>query len=931
MNDDERLREALLEIELLRRREAERSRESTAVLTALETLTATKDAKAGISALLKSIQTALDCAFVALFEVEGDFLVLRFPESAALPAVRWNAPILCSKGRHIVDISSTKGLRDTIPEAFEQWQSLVSMPFAEGQQRMVLAAFSPDRAAFSRSDAELLKRLATIASQAIIQRTLEQQSDFLSAVIDASPVSVAIADARDDLPLVYVNSAFTALTGYSADEVIGRNCRVLSAEDWDSDVRIAIRETLKEQTEGSFLLRNRRKSGEVFWNELRLFPIKSLDGEVTQIVATQTDATDRVNAERERDYARERMEGALSSTSEAFMIVGSGGDVRFVNEMFRDLFSFVEIEIDQPLSTFNLSQLLNAAPQDNQKAPLIVLRDKINREIKLPSGRQALLRSSPMEDGGAVISATDITQTKVNERILRQRLAAIENSQDGIAIGDVDGRVLHTNPSLLDLWNLEKESEGLGRKWTSFYGKTTQRDFAAAEAAFFAEGVWRDEATMPHPDGPQVHDVSISLVPDVGTVLIVRDVTERQQEDEERSRLRRQLDRAQMQEQLSQISAGLAHDFNNLLSAIMGSAALIDTFADIPPPAQKAAGRIKTAAERAAELVDGFMDLGLRERQAERLNLGDALLTTVDLAQVGAPAETSLTTSIYKDPIWIMASRTDLLQAVMNLVVNGLDALEGEPGEIEVVLGAPTVPDSPNDFAVGTQMDGQIYAPIRISDTGSGMTEEVRAKVLEPYFTTKGNSGSGLGLAIVVTTIKANGCLLALESEVGVGTTFTIYWPVDEPVVTHPDPMAPVLTDRRGLPLLIVDDQEEVASALGAELTAAGFEVAELNDAEAAIETILEDRDGWGCVISDYDMPHTNGGDLVARLTRDAPEVPVIIVSALARRMTDTRVKSARAVLSKPVQTDRLVATINKALNAEIEERQDADLDSGRS
>ena len=252
---------------------------------------------------------------------------------------------------------------------------------------MVLVAFSPDRAAFDKSDAELLRRLATIASQAIIQRTLEQQSDFLSAVIDASPVSVAIADAQDDLPLVYVNSAFTALTGYRSDEVIGKNCRVLSAEDWDSDIRKAIRTTLEKRTEGTFLLRNRRKNGQVFWNELRLFPIHAPDGTVTQIVATQTDATDRVSAERERDAARDRMEGALSSTSEAFMIVGSAGDVRFANTVFRDLFGFIDFQVDYPMSRITFAKLLNTPLDNVSKVPLNALRGKINREIKLPNGR----------------------------------------------------------------------------------------------------------------------------------------------------------------------------------------------------------------------------------------------------------------------------------------------------------------------------------------------------------------------------------------------------------------------------------------------------------------------------------------------------------------------------------------------------------------
>ncbi len=680
MTDDEPLREALLEIELLRQRETDRARASTAILSALEAMTSQKGASEGVTALLASIRGTLGCGLVALFDADKAGLTMRFPDDHGLV---WHAPGLLKKPRRAVDIHTTTGLWDTLPDAFEPWRSLLSVPLHEGSQEMVIVAFSAERAAFDRTDTDLLQRLATIASQAIVQRALEQHSSFLSSVIDASPISVAIAEARDDLPLIYVNSAFTELTGYSSDEVIGQNCRMLTAERRGSDMRKAIRKTLEHEEDGTFLLRNKTKEGAVFWNELRLFPIKDAKGTVTQYVATQTDATERVTAEAERN------------------------------------------------------------------------------------------------------------------------------------------------------------------------------------------------------------------------------------------RLRRQLDHAQMQERLGQISAGLAHDFNNLLSAILGSATLISALKDVPVPAQQAAERITAAANSAAELVDGFLDIGLREKRSEAFQLGDALLTTVDLARMGASEQAIVHAEICEEPIWIKASRTDLLQTVMNLVVNGLDALDGQRGEVLVSLHPPAIPASDVDFCVGRSVPGQSYASIVVRDSGTGMPPEVREKVLEPYFTTKGNAGTGLGLAIVVSTLQANNCLLCLESTPGKGTTFTIYWPVESTEATAQRPKSKSIKDRRGLPVLIVDDQEEVAHAIGVMLSNAGFEVAETSDPEAAVETVLEDQDAWGCVISDYDMPKMTGGDVVARLAQEAPDVPVIIVSALARRLTDARTESAHAILSKPVQVDALVAALNTAMAAD--------------
>ena len=929
MNNDERLREALLELDVLRRREAARSRESNAILSALEAMTATKDASAGINALLASVEGTLGCELVALFAGDADGLYQRFPDRGTQQNLKWVAPGLLAKKRRIVDLHQVLGLWETPPAGLAHQRSLISVPFSEGDKQMVMVAFSTERAAFNASDADLLQRLATIASQAIIQRSLEEHSAFLSAVIDASPVSVAIAEADGDMPLVYVNDAFTTLTGYAADEVLGQNCRFMSGEPKGSAMRAAIRKTVTDKVEGNFTLKNKRKSGEDFWNELRLFPIRDANGVARQIVATQTDATQRINAEIERDNARLRLEGALSATSEGFMVIGARGTIRFVNAVFHDVFGHDGFQTDCSFTSQNLSILLDEPQLLTQPDPLEYLQSGVNREIKAQNGRQILLRARPIRGGGAVVVATDITQTKVNERILRQRLAAIEMSQDGIAIGDPDGRVLHANPSLVALWNLPSEEYGLGRKWINLYDAPMRERFAAGAAQYERTGVWRDEILMTTADGQRVHDVSLSRVPEVGTVLVVRDITERQQEEEERNRLQRQLDSARMQDHLNQLSAGLAHDFNNLLSAILGSATLISILDDIPEPAEKAASRIKLAAEKAAALVDGFLDLGMRERTSERLNLGDVILTTVDLVRGSAPVSAQLSTSIRPDPIWVSASQTDLLQAIMNLVVNGVDALEGQVGEVRVTMSDPQQADPALNFQIGTPLPDQRYAPIRVEDTGTGMTPETAAKMLEPYFTTKGNQGSGLGLAIVVSTLNANGCLMTLDSQMGEGSAFTIYWPIEDTApAARPTPSRP-LFDRHGLPLLIVDDQPEVASAMAAGLTSAGFEVAETTDPEAALETILEDPGAWGCLITDYDMPGLTGGDLVARLAQDAPEVPVVVVSALAKRITDARVGAAHAVLSKPVNAARLVETVRSALSAGDTETENANTTGG--
>ena len=914
MEDDERLREALIELETLRVREAERLRETQAVLSAIEALAGSADVETGLAALLNSIETSLGCDGVALFEASGDRVTLRMPLS--VPAPEWIAPGLLTRSRRIVDLHGTRGLWDAPPPELKSWRALLSVPLEAGDTVMVLAAHAREAGRFTARDSDLLARLAPIAGQAILRQTLERRNAFLASVIDRSPASVAIARAVDDLPLIYVNDAFTELSGFERTEVLGQNCRMMSIEDPESEVRTEIRQALAARREGTFIVRNRRKDGTLFWNRLQLFPIQDEQGETTHIVATQTDVTSRIQAEQERDLARQRMESALAATSEGFLILGQRGNVRFMNATFEDFIAPNVPQRDQPLPQSLASHLLDR-PAETLPDPIIEAFERpVTHECTARDGRQLLIRARPIPDGGAVVSASDITQLKVNERALRQRLAAIERSQDGIAIGDGEGRIIDANPSLIALWGLTDETEALGHRWVSFYDPDSVQAFAAADAQIRKTGVFRGEAQIDLADGSRTHEVSLSLVPDVGSILVVRDVTERLSEMAERDAMRLRLDRAQTQERLHQVSAGLAHDFNNLLSAILGSAALLDASPDLGPGARAATGRIQSAAMRAAELIDGLLDLGSREKTAETIDLARVIASTVDLARASAPNTARITARVPETPVMTEASQTDLLQVVMNLVVNAIDALGGAPGEVRVDLRHPSKPPNDAVFAAGIAEEGQDYAAIDIEDTGEGMAPEVIKKVIEPYFTTKGNAGTGLGLAIVATIIGDAGGMLEIDSTLGRGTRMTVWWPVGGASHARRLYEAGPVEGRAHLPVLVLDDVAEVAASHAHILSSAGFEVAEVQDPHTALEAIAEDPTSWGCLVSDYDMPGLNGGDVLERLLEIAPGLPVVIVSALARRLSDRRLQRASNVLQKPLAADTLVAAVRKATGA---------------
>ncbi len=203
---------------------------------------------------------------------------------------------------------------------------------------------------------------------------------------------------------------------------------------------------------------------------------------------------------------------------------------------------------------------------------------------------------------------------------------------------------------------------------------------------------------------------------------------------------------------------------------------------------------------------------------------------------------------------------------------------------------------------------------IDVADNGAGIDQAHLPHIFERHYAVAGESvpageSTGLGLAIVGSILAENEALIEVDSEVNRGTTFTVWWPVSTSVTTSKRPKSQG-QQRSDLPILVLDDAPEVAEAIGRELSSAGYEVAETNFPEDALETIVEDPEGWACLVTDYDMPGMTGGDLIARLEEKAPELPVIVVSALARRLTDKRLDRAVAVLQKPVNKDKLLEAV---------------------
>ncbi|MEM9249924.1 MAG: PAS domain-containing protein [Pseudomonadota bacterium] len=910
MPDDERLREALLELQLLREREASNHRTTEAILQCVEAVSRARSPRIGLSALFDAIRDVLSADACLLVERVGT--AFRGVSSDRLDWVggRIVMPFnTMRRTRNIADLDKAGLWAGEIDVS--GYSAALLVPVIEGQGEFAILCFRRANS-FSAGDLTILERVASLAIRAEASLRLETRLRLLAATIEGSSSGFVIADATAETkPLIYVNPAFEALSGYRSDEVLGQNCRFLTAEAPDAPERTRLRAAVARNDPGTFLLRNKRKDGAPFWNELTLYPVRDDAGTPTHLVATQRDVSDRVNAEQDRDRIRTRMEQAVATNTEAFLMLDVDRNVLYANSAMLGLFPAPPHDWDRGTSfAENWAAYVGVMrASEGVISPLLEKVDveelaslKRGREFDLPDGRSALVRGAYINDGGQarqiiVLWAANVTAIKASQLLLEQRLEAIEAAVDGIAIVDDTGRLSYLNPSAARALGYGAAEDALARKWSRLYEEPPE---ITAGKGF--------STLLKRRNAEAFHEVTASLLAGGGAVLVIRDVTERLAAETREADLQQALSRAQRQEAVSQLAAGIAHDFNNLLSAISGSATLISLDPSNTEDVETHSGRISAAGARAARLVNRLLDAGAPREESMTFDLRAAISDVPDLIATSLSADMSLGLEMGDAPILMRGDPGEINQIVVNMALNARDALGTTPGCIEIALRMDT-PITQRPLAVGTLIAGRGYACVRVSDTGRGMDTETREKIFEPYFTTKGNAGTGLGLSTVAALVRASGGGIDVRSEVDVGTTFEVYWPVAESWMSdEPEDAGLPAGALAGLRLILVDDEEEVALVLQGFLERYGAEVVVCPDAELALEAVTEDPDFWSAILTDYDMPGMNGGALVEAVGKTAPRLPVFLVTALARRMSDPRVGPDRVagIFAKPVDLAQL-------------------------
>lgn len=359
---------------------------------------------------------------------------------------------------------------------------------------------------------------------------------------------------------------------------------------------------------------------------------------------------------------------------------------------------------------------------------------------------------------------------------------------------------------------------------------------------------------------------------------------------------------------LGTMASGIAHDLNNALAPVLGFSELLlmqDELLDDRARTRELLTTINSCAEDGSHIIS-------RLKEFYRFRDPDDPVQAVDPNAVVEKA-VALTSARWRDQALadgrtlsvlvdaragqlVAGSESELREMMTNLILNAADAITGKNGEIAVRA---------------CSSKDQVF--LEVSDTGCGMTEEVRRKCLEPFFTTKGEAGTGMGLAMVFGTVNRHGGDIEIESQPGKGTTFRIRLPAGTPETAKPATRGVPTVSRASMRLLVVDDEPSISEMLEKLLTAAGHKVTTASNGAEALR--LFEPGTFDAVLTDCAMPEVNGKELAAMVKRRAPGQPVIMVTGFGTTMKamDEKPEGVDILIGKPITQKALTDALARA------------------
>ena len=546
--------------------------------------------------------------------------------------------------------------------------------------------------------------------------------------------------------------------------------------------------------------------------------------------------------------------------------------------------------------------------------------------------RWFLMRCSWFQaDGGrrVVVAHENVTEQVsaelAIEKLKRHNELILQAAGEGIFGLDDQGRHTFINPSAAAMLGYEVE-ELLGRPSHALWhyshadGAPYPESSCPVYEAFHQGVVRRGEDFFWRKDGTgfPVGFVSTPIVEGgrtVGAVIVFRDISAERKAAEERARQEEQMRQSQKMEVIGRLAGGIAHDFNNLLAAIVGYSDLALGALHPDSPVYEDVFEIKAAGQRAAVLTTRLLILA-RQQVTDKKVL-DVNQLVADIGRmvrriIGDNIELHL--DLAPDVSRIHADGAQIEQTLLNLVVNARDAM---PDGGQLTLSTRAVDRPPPGLT--DAREPVEYVSLVVTDTGTGMSDAVRARCFEPFFTTKeSGKGTGLGLSTCSSIVSEHGGLVEVDTASGRGTTVTVLLPraSGRQLELPSSPVDTVLPRGAGEAVLVVDDDATVRRVVGRILRGQGYDVLEAPNAEIADIVARDHSAPVEVLVTDVVMPRVGGVELAARLTLRYPDIRVLFMSGYPEDALRVRIDSQRVVvLRKPFQAAAVAHAVRNLLD----------------